>query len=109
MYNVLEVLKQRYQEKETSFRKIAQSVGISRPTVRKYLGLAETIGIRDWPLREETGDMARLRSALFPDRKAPAVSGSPLPDWTEVEEELKQRKKSGGDPEASVGRVPDGR
>ncbi|MHB8544735.1 MAG: hypothetical protein ACYC9S_12175 [Leptospirales bacterium] len=65
--------------------------------------------IRYWPLREETGDMARLRSALFPDRKAPAVSGSPLPDWTEVEEELEAEEKKRGDPEASVGRVPDGR
>lgn len=88
MYNVLEVLKQRYQEKEVSFRKIAQSVGISRPTVQKYLDLAEMIGIRYWPLREETGDMARLRSALFPEKKELSRSGVSLPDWTEVEKEL---------------------
>lgn len=95
MYNVLEVLKQRYQENAKSVRKIAQSVGISRTTVRKYLDLAGSIGIRYWPLREETGDMARLRSALFPEKKELSGSGTPTPDWTEVEKELKQRKKSG--------------
>ena len=95
MYNVLEVLRQRYQEKVTSVRKIAQSVDISRPTVQKYLDLAEALGIGYWPLREEAGDMARLRSALFPDRKESSGSGAPLPDWKEVEKELKQRKKNG--------------
>lgn len=95
MYNVLEVLRQRYQEKVSSVRKIAQSVNISRPTVQKYLDLAAAIGIGYWPLREETGDLSRLRSALFPDKKASASPGTPLPDWQEVEKELKQRKKSG--------------
>ena len=55
MYNVLEVLRQRSQEKETSVRKIAQSVGLSRPTVQKYPDLAEANGIMYWPFREKSG------------------------------------------------------
>ena len=53
MLKVLEVLKERYEEKVVSIRKIARSLGISRPTVRKYLELAASVGICHWPLREE--------------------------------------------------------
>ena len=39
--------------------------------------------------------MERLREALYPEKKETAVSGAAIPDWKEVEKELKQRKKSG--------------
>ena len=95
MYKVLEVLEERYGKGTDSLRKIARSLGISRPTVAKYLGLADGLGIVYWPLREESRDRERLREALYPEKKETAVSGVPIPDWREVEQELGQRKKSG--------------
>ena len=95
MFKVLEVLEERYGKGTHSVRKIARSVGISRPTVQKYLDLAVSVGIGHWPLREESRDMERLREALYPEKKETAVSGAAIPDWKEVEKELKQRKKSG--------------
>ena len=94
MYKVLEVLEERYGKGTSSVRKIAQSVGVSRPTVTKYLDLATSIGICHWPLREERRDMERLRMALYPKKKETAVSGA-IPDWKEVEKELRERKKTG--------------
>lgn len=85
MYKVLEVLEERYGKGMGSVRRIAKSVGISRPTVQKYLHLAEALGIGYWPLRE----------TLYPENKEQAVSGAIIPDWKEVEKELRQRKKSG--------------
>ncbi len=41
IYKVLEVLEERYGKGTDSLRRIARSVEISRPTVAKYLGLAE--------------------------------------------------------------------
>ena len=95
MHKVLEVLAERYGKGTDSVRKIARSVGISRPTVAKYLEMAASIGICHWPLREESRDMERLRAALHPEKKETATSGVPIPDWKEVEKELGRRKKSG--------------
>ncbi len=95
MFKVLEVLEERYGKGEESVRRIARSVGISRPTVAKYLALAKELGICHWPLREESRDRERLKSALYPERKETARSGAAIPDWKAVEKELRQRKKSG--------------
>ncbi|MHB8370508.1 MAG: IS21 family transposase [Leptospirales bacterium] len=96
MFKVLEVLEERYGKGEESVRRIARTVGISRPTVAKYLALAKELGICHWPLREESRDRERLRSALYPEsRETTAQSGVLIPDWNEVEKELTQRKKSG--------------
>ena len=95
MHKVLEVLEERYGKGTDSVRKIARSVGISRPTVAKYLEMAASIGICHWPLREESRDRERLRAALHPETKETATSGVPIPDWKEVEKELGRRKKSG--------------
>ena len=65
MLKVLEVLKERYGEKVGSIRKIASSLGISRPTVRKYLDLAASVGICHWPLREDEAEKSRPRSRGF--------------------------------------------
>ena len=69
MYKVLEVLEERYGKGMDSVRKIARSVGVSRPTVAKYLELAASIGICHWPLREESRDTERLRAALYPEKR----------------------------------------
>lgn len=91
---VMEVLKLTYQEK-LSNRKIAQRLGISRPTVRKYQDQAREGGIDQWPLSEDTdGGVERLRKALFRE-KTVSVSGMPLPEWSQVEKELRSGKKNG--------------
>ena len=96
VHKILEVLERRYRENVTSVRKIAHLVGISRPTVAKYLDLARGLGIEHWPLREDSGDMDRLREALYPKpEETVAASGAVLPDWTDVEGELRRRKKTG--------------
>ena len=95
MLKVLEVLKERYGAKVGSIRKIAISLGISRPTVRKYLDLAASVGICHWPLREEEVEKARLREALYPEREGASRTGFVIPEWAEVEKELTGKKKSG--------------
>lgn len=91
---VIDVLKLKYQEKCTD-RKIAQQLGISRPTVKKYLELAKASGIGQWPIPEDPdGGMERLRNCLYPEKKV-SVSGAPVPDWSEVEKELKSGRKTG--------------
>ena len=95
MLKVLEVLKERYEERVVSIRKIARSLGISRPTVRKYLDLAASVGICHWPLREEEVEKARLREALYPEREGSSRTGFVIPEWADVEKELTGKKKSG--------------
>ncbi len=95
MDKVLEVLKERYGEKVASVRKIAKTLGISRPDVQKYLDLSASLGIRHWPLNEAEGEKARLRAALYPEKEQESRTGCVIPDWKEVEKELTARKKSG--------------
>ena len=95
MFKVLEVLKERYGEKVASVRKIAKSVGISRPTVQKYLDLAASVGIGHWPLKDEEAEKARLREVLYPEMDGASRTGFVVPDWAEVEKDLTRKKKSG--------------
>lgn len=95
MFKVLEVLKERYGENVASVRRIAKAVGISRPTVQKYLDLAASLGICHWPLREEKDETAKLREALYPEKAGASRTGCLIPDWTEVEKDLTRKKKSG--------------
>ena len=91
---VIDVLKLHYQD-QCSNRGIAKRLGISRPTVQKYLDLTKEAGIDQWPVQEEEdGGVGRLRKILFPESTV-SSSGAPLPEWSEVEKELNARKKSG--------------
>jgi transposase len=72
-----------------SDRQIAQSLGISRPTVTQYVRRLKAAGL-SWPLPEDVDDAA-LESRLFATANpAPAV-GRPLPDWNWVNQELKRK------------------
>ncbi len=62
MRNVREVLRLSLGEGLT-VRKIAQSLGMSRPTVHRYMVRAASAGLT-WPL-PETMDDAKLAAALF--------------------------------------------
>ncbi len=94
MKTIIEVLKLKYQN-ECTDRRIARQLGISRPTIKKYLDLALSFGIGQWPIPgDQDGGMERLRNCLYPEKKI-SVSGYPLPDWSEVEKELNSGKKTG--------------
>jgi len=70
-----------------SERQIAQSLGLSRPTVAHYVQRAQAAGL-SWPLPEGL-DEAALEACLFPP---PAPKGSLVhlaPDWAVVHQELK--------------------
>ena len=74
---VIDVLKLHYQD-QCSNRGIAKRLGISRPTVQKYLDLTKEAGIDQWPVQEEEdGGVGRLRKILFPESTV-SSSGEPL-------------------------------
>jgi transposase len=72
-----------------SDRQIAQSLGLSRPTVAAYVHRAQAAGLT-WPL-PETLDETALEQLLFPT-PATLRTGSPLaPDWAHVHRELTRK------------------
>ena len=72
-----------------SDRKIAQSLGISRPTVAEYVRRAQSAGL-SWPLPASLDETA-LERRLFPPQLATPGPRRPEPDWATVHHEL-QRK-----------------
>jgi transposase len=72
-----------------SERQIAQSLGLSRPTVAQYLHRAQAAGL-SWPLPEGL-DEATLEALLFPPPAAQGTLAHLAPDWASVHQEL-QRK-----------------
>src|SRR5438094_636284 len=71
-----------------SRRQVGASVGLSCSTVNDYLGRARLAGLA-WPLPEGMDD-AELESLLFTPA-APASAEHPLPDWPEVNRELRRK------------------
>lgn len=69
-----------------SMRRIARSVGLSRPSVSSYVRRAEACGL-SWPLPAEMDD-GELERRLFPPLPPSSVA-RPEPDWVEVHRELK--------------------
>jgi len=72
-----------------SERRIALAIGLSRSTVKAYLKRADACGIA-WPVPAEIDD-AGLERRLFPPIDVPADVVRPLPDWAQVQKELKRR------------------
>ena len=72
-------------------RAIARSLAISHSTVQEYLGRAEAAGVA-WPLPPEWTD-GQLEARLFPPSQPSSVP-RPLPDWADVHQEMKARKKT---------------
>ncbi len=70
-----------------SKRQIAKSCGISRPAVDEYLFRAKNAGLT-WPLPDELDD-ARLEHLLFPSTPDLVAKDRQIPDWVEVNRELK--------------------
>lgn len=72
-----------------SDRKIAHSLGMSRPTVAEYVRRAQAAGF-SWPL-PETLDEGALERLLFPVAQAQRSEAQLGPDWFEVQRELKRK------------------
>jgi transposase len=76
-------------EQGLSERKIAHSLGMSRPTVAEYVRRAQAAGL-SWPL-PATYDEAMLERVLFPAVAARAPAPHVVPDWATVHHELKRK------------------
>ena len=88
MRKIREVLRQKW-VLGLSVRRIARSVGLSRPAVSSYLSRAEACGL-SWPLPAELDD-AELERRLYPPTPSKRPSLTP-PDWVAVHRDLKKNK-----------------
>jgi transposase len=88
MRQVHEVLRLKW-EQGLSDRRIAHSLGISRPAVAEYVRRAQAAGL-SWPL-PDTYDEGTLERLLFPSVSARAPAPHLVPDWSTVHRELKRK------------------
>lgn len=88
MRNLREIYRLRF-EARLSQRKIARCIKASTTTVGEYLKRFEEAGLT-WPLPEEMTD-AELEAKLFPSVGS-AATKRPVPNWAEVQKELKSHK-----------------
>lgn len=72
-----------------SDRKIAHSLGISRPAVAEYVRRAQAAGL-SWPL-PATYDEGTLERLLLPAIPAQTPAPHLVPDWATVHHELKRQ------------------
>jgi hypothetical protein len=85
---VYEVLRLKW-DQGLSDRKIAHSLGISRPTVAEDVRRAQAAGL-SWPL-PATYDEGALERVLFPVVSARAPAPHLVPDWSTVHHALKRK------------------
>ena len=88
MRQVYEVLRLKWGQ-GLSDRKIAHSLGMSRPAVAEYVRRAQAAGL-SWPL-PETYDEGALERLLFPSGPARSPVPHLVPDWSMVHKELKRK------------------
>jgi transposase len=88
MRKIREVLRLKY-ACGLSERRIALAIGLSRSTIKTYLKRADANGIA-WPIPPELDDTT-LERHLFPPIEMAQDAARPLPDWKEVQKELKHR------------------
>lgn len=74
---------------ELSTRNIGRSLGVSHPTVKKYVEAIRSVGL-DWASIEKMDDAA-LKSIIKGTRGRQADINRPLPDYAYVHQELKKR------------------
>ena len=86
MRKIKEVLRLKW-DKGLSNRQIAQACGIARPTVSEYLRRADQAGLR-WPLPAALSD-TQLEQCVFPPTPNLPAEARGVPDWSEVQRELK--------------------
>ena len=88
MRQVYEVLRLKWGQ-GLSDRKIAHSLGISRPAVAEYVRRAHAAGL-SWPL-PEIYDEGALERLLFPSGPTRSPALHLVPDWAVVHHELKRK------------------
>ena len=88
MRQVHEVLRLKW-DQGLSDRKIAHSLGLSRPAVAEYVRRAPAVGL-SWPV-PATYDEGTLERLLFPGVSASAPAPHLVPDWSTVHRELKRQ------------------
>lgn len=84
---IREVLRLKY-ESGLSNRAISGACHISNSTVGEYLRRAKTAGL-GWPLAELSDEA--LYATLFPMCAPGPENSRPLPDWSAVRQELRQK------------------
>src|SRR3990172_10380537 len=73
------------------YREIARTVGASRSTVTEYISKAESLGLT-WEQVEDLSE-TDLELKLFPPMERIQVHApKPMPDWQEVDQELRSNK-----------------
>ena len=88
MRQVHEVLRLKW-DQGLSDRKIAHSLGMSRPAVAEYIRRAQAAGL-SWPV-PATYDEGTLERLLFPGVSTRAPAPHLVPDWSTVHRELKRK------------------
>ena len=89
MRRIRDVLRLKY-EAGLSERAMVAALGISKGAIGSYLSRARAAGL-SWPLPEGLTD-TELERLLFPGPPAAeTVASRPVPDWAEVERELRRR------------------
>jgi len=88
MRQVYEVLRLKWAS-GLSDRQIAQSLGLSRPTIADYVNRAQAADL-SWPL-PDTLDESTLEQLLFPPPPAKGAVAHLAPDWAQVHQELKRK------------------
>ena len=73
-----------------SHRQIARSLSLGLGTVGGYVRRAEEAGLR-WELIEPMSN-EELEAALFPRSQEGAPVGLAVPDWAQIEQELRRHK-----------------
>ncbi len=73
-----------------SRRQVSLATGLPYTTVADYQARARRAGV-GWPLPEGTDDAA-LEALLFTRVALPAAAARPLPDWSELDRELRKGK-----------------
>ncbi|MBA3583159.1 MAG: IS21 family transposase [Gemmatimonadetes bacterium] len=73
-----------------SQRRVSTAAGLPLATVSNYLTRARGAGL-SWPLPDDLDDAA-LEAQLFTRSALPAKAARPLPDWAELDRELRSRK-----------------
>jgi len=89
MRKIKEVLRLTFGE-GLSRRQVSQATALPYTTLSDHLARARRAGV-GWPLPEGLDDAA-LEARLFTRAALPAAASRPLPDWAELDRELRSRK-----------------
>ncbi len=89
MRKIKEVLRLAFGE-GLSRRQVSQATGLPYTTIADHLARAAKADIT-WPLPEDLDDAA-LEARLFSRAAIPAAAARPLPDWAELDRELRSKK-----------------